>query len=322
MAALWAANAQPLRRIQVPEGVRGVGVAGATLGGSCVTPTVLALARAVSVHGIPVGVVGHRYRGTVSDARSVVDGDAPEVIGDEARWLADELRAFGVPVFVGGDREKAIAAAARRTRFLIVDGVLQTRPRSLDTALLVVDAIRPFGAERCPPAGDLRASVRRLLAAADVVLVVGQDAQSRARCIERISERMPSRNAPSLLDAEGATLGAMTPSGERVGWEALSTSRAGLLLGIARPDRILRSLASHGVIPAAVRFLRDHSSAAEFRSSERFQSERVDLWLTTKKCAVKLGDTYCGAPLLSLEHRVELPGALLDRVLAGHPADR
>src|SRR5262249_5851885 len=94
----------------------------------------------------------------------------------------------------------------------------------------------------------------------------------------------------------------------------------GLLLAIARPDRIARALARRGLFPAARIELADHvvASAAELDRAAA-KGQRVKVWLTTAKCAVKLPSAVAGSPVLVLDHRLDLPKKLVDWALSKGP---
>jgi hypothetical protein len=49
------------------------------------------------------------------------------------------------------------------------------------------------------------------------------------------------------------------------------------------------------------------------------KKQRVKVWLATPKCASKLPPEIAGAPVLALDHRLELPKALVDWVLSKGP---
>jgi hypothetical protein len=91
--------------------------------------------------------------------------------------------------------------------------------------------------------------------------------------------------------------GARRPSGELVAWPELARTRVGLLTSLARPERVVRLLASHHVVPRAILTFPDHARARFPRTGG---AERVDVWLVPPKCAVSLD----GAPVdtLVLDH--------------------
>ena len=106
--------------------------------------------------------------------------------------------------------------------------------------------------------------------------------------------------------------GAVSPAGDAVSLEALRSLRTGLLLAVGRPDRVGAALAGEGIRPEVRLILGDHAmpSAGELARAAR---ARVDLWLTTARCATKLPREIGGKPVLALDHRVEV-GELVRRL--------
>lgn len=288
----WAACSNPVRPVRLPPGARVVGVGGATLGGSGKTPVVLALARALAAKH-RVAVVASGYRARTRSTRQVEPSDDAEHVGDEAAWLARALADVSVRVFVGPSRELALSCAARDAQVVIVDGLLQTSPERLACSFLVLDDAAPWGARRCPPAGDLRASPDLLLAACDSVLL-GPGG-------EPMHHVTSSKDVSRVLWFRARVRGARTPSGRFVSLSELARTRLGLVLAIARPERVLTELAGHGINPTRVELHADHARmpAGSVRG--------LDVWLTTPKCATKLQAERAGAPVWVLERRLELP---------------
>jgi tetraacyldisaccharide 4'-kinase len=267
-----------------------VAVGGATLGGSGKTPLAMACAREIASTGAEVAFVGHAYRAAPGRARVVGMHDPLAEVGDEALLAARALAPLGVRVVIAPRRRDAVRLASRLAGVLVIDGVLQTRPVRASLALLAVDADEPWGrAASLPPAGDLRAPRRALLAACDRVVVVGDGADADARVVSR-----------------GGWLGGTLHT-----WEALSGMRLGLLCALARPDRILRSLARRGLTVRAVVRVRDHDP---FDRSSLAAAARapVDLWLASPKCALKLGD-FAALRVATLDHHLTLSPALAAR---------
>ena len=296
-ARVWAARAAVSRPVALPRGAAVIGVGGATLGGSHKTPVTLALAAALRKRGERVAVVVHGYASRVRGAREADERDAARVIGDDAAWLARELVPAGVPVFVG-DRNRALALAAARASVVVVDGLLQAHPDRLALSLLAVDAAAPWGADACPPAGDLRARREALLDATDAVVAVSPEEPPRFV--------IPGRPWFAVR-TELVASAAMT--GEEVELDAVKRIRVGVVLSIARPDRFVRSLAARGIEPSATRLFADHSVPRE--AHPRCGTPAVDVWLTTPKCATKLGEHYEGAPVVVVRQRITLPDGLL-----------
>jgi tetraacyldisaccharide 4'-kinase len=293
LARAWgrvAARRVP-RRVDVPPGVRVVGVGGATLGGSGKTPLAIACARELASLGVRVALVGHAYGARPGRARIVARSDAEREVGDEALVATRALEPYGAPVVVAPRRTEAVALAAAGADVLVMDGVLQTVPRRASLALLAVDADVPWGrAAALPPCGDLRAPVTALVSHADLVVRVGESSPD-ARVV-----------------SGGAYLGRTL-----LGWEELRHARIGLACALARPDRVLRFLQSRGVVPVAVARARDH---APIRARALSVGARVDLWLATAKCALHVPAVRADrAPVATIDHDVVLSPSLCARLL-------
>jgi tetraacyldisaccharide 4'-kinase len=297
LSLVWQRFADPVRPFELPPGARVIGVGGATLGGSGKTPVTLELARRLAPDG--VAVVASNYRSRVGAARVVSASDPVELVGDEAALLARALAPIGVAVVVGRVRDEAALLAARHAPTVIVDALLQTRPRRLGCSILVVDGERPWGSGACPPAGDLRARREALLAAADVVLALRPSGPAAAL-------------EPGWLTATSEIIGATAPDGRAV---ELPGRTLGVVLAIARPERVLRSLAALGITPSAQRLFVDHARPVPAR-----RRARVDAWLTTAKCATKLGAAFEGAPVWTLRHAIRLPNELIRAIAPGQRA--
>ncbi len=274
-----------VRTLPVPPGVRLVAVGGATLGGSGKTPLAIACARELAAQGAKVVLVGHAYRARPGRARFVSPDDALAEVGDEALVAARALEAHGVRVAVAPSRALAVELAGRDAEVLVLDGVLQTSPVPASLSLLAVDAHEPWGyAGAVPPRGDLRAPIRALVAVSDLVVRVGD----------------PSPDASAT--SNGASLGDSLLS-----WDELRPLRLGLACALARPGRLLRSLARHGITPVATAFARDHHPV-----DARALRHPVDLWLATAKCAHHIPRVR--APLATLHHDVVCSPTLAGRL--------
>lgn len=269
-------------------------VGGATLGGSGKTRVALACAQLLAERGANVVLIGHAYRAAPSRARVVLATDALAEVGDEAllcaRALASGAAAERARVVVGPTRQAAIDHAASlvpRARVIVIDGPLQLAPAKASLALLAVDAESPWGAGALPPAGDLRAPREALLEAADRLVEVG------------------ATPAGARLDGRTVALGDLAEL-------ARKGARIGLFTAMARPARLLRSLAGAGVPPAIVVQAPDHGpltpAVARALSS-------ADLWLATAKCALHLEGLEPAVRVAILDGRIELPPALAGDLL-------
>ena len=303
-AALWAAvGARGIARpLHLPLETRVIGIGSAVLGGAGKTPLAIALARALAVRGARVALIGHAYRAAPGRARVVAIEDAVALVGDDALAAARLLVDARIPVIVGPDRQRAVDhAAALGFRVLVVDGLLQAAPTRLWASVLVLEAAAPWGGGACPPAGDLRAPRAALLAAADHVVALGSG---------ELSAACPAGAIAIRSQIEGAT----DARGDRWSVAELARRRVGLFVAIARPGRVEGALRELGIAPRATIALADHAIPGA-RDLARAAGFEVDAWLTTARCAVKLPATMGGAPVLVLDHRLDV-AALCARVSA------
>jgi tetraacyldisaccharide 4'-kinase len=302
LSALWARAADPVRPLRLPESGHVIGVGGATLGGSGKSAVTLELARRLARAGARVAVVASAYPARDRAARRVRPADAVEPVGDEALWLSRALQAEGVAVFMGDPRKDAVAQAAAAADIVIVDGLLQTRPRRLGFSLLALDGAAPWGSLRCPPAGDLRALRRRILSACDAVLLAIDPSAPRVAAVPDAELQFYGKTVFPWSSELG---GARTPDGLHVSIEGLRKLRLGLLLAVARPERIQAALAARGIPIQTVVLRADHAAL------NPPPGRRLDAWLTTAKCATKVAQNPGAAPVWTLEHRARLPGQLI-----------
>jgi tetraacyldisaccharide 4'-kinase len=307
------------------------------LGGAGKTPVAIALARAIAAGGERVALIGHAYRGSLRAPRVVGLDDRVDDVGDDALVAARLLAPDGIPVVVAPSRAGSLEHAARAgATILVVDGLLQAAPVPVTDAVLVLDGEEPWGGGACPPIGDLRAPPRILLEAADHLAVLGRAGGDHHRGPEFHAEQRSGPLATferslggidgcgdrgALLRravvVESGVEGAADAWGERWTLAALARQRVGVLLAIARPHRIERVLAAAGILPTASLRLGDHALFTR-RDLERAARSPVDVWLTTARCAVKLPARVGGAPVLALEHRVDVR-ALVSRLAAAGP---
>jgi len=299
-SALWAATANPVRAVDLPRTARVIGIGGATLGGAGKTVVVFELARALAAAGESVAVVASAYPARDRTPRPVRRGDSVESVGDEALWLCRALDRDGVPVFLGTPRSAALGLAARAAPLVIVDGLLQSRPRRLAWSLLALDAAAPWGAARCPPAGDLRARRDRLIDACDAVLLATDAALPRPATSVQFGGK-------TTISWSSELNGAWTPEGRFVPTAELRRLRLGLLLAIARPERVAAALAARGIALCATELHLDHAVPTAW------PNPAVEAWLTTAKCATKVRQKAGAPPVWTLDHRARLPPEFVER---------
>lgn len=287
LARALGASLDPIRTLELPAGVKIIGVGGSTLGGSGRTPLAIAVARALSHQfACEVAFVAHGHGGRVRLARRVEAGDDATEIGDETAIAAHALAG---PVFVG-PRPTALALAARSAGVVVVDRLLQTRPQRLACSLLAVHAQAPWGSTATLPFGDLVASPAILSAAADERVVIGGTLAP-----ERFALSRPVRGL-----------------------------RVGALATLARPERMRAALRRLGIAPEVFVDRADHApfTAGELTAIDRLgRRHRLDAWVVDAKTATLLPRARRRDTIL-LSHEVQVSPELLRRICfhAGLPA--
>jgi tetraacyldisaccharide 4'-kinase len=299
----WAAWARVERPLTWRENARVVAIGGSTLGGSGKTPLAIACAEELHARGARLALVGHAYAASPGRARIVSLDDDVRVVGDEALVCARRLAPLGVEVVVGRSRQEALDLALREADVAVVDGLCQTTPRRATLALLALHASAPWGAGHCPPRGDLRAPVEKLLSSADRVVLIGGQAGGE-------------RSGP-FDTAQVVSAGAWLPEPRPVllDWASLRGPRVGLWTCLARPERLVGFLATRGIRLSHTRFGPDHGVGANHGKRSRVCLPHIpdlDLWLTTAKCRTHLPPPPLeeGIPVATLDHAVRLSAGL------------
>jgi tetraacyldisaccharide 4'-kinase len=306
------------RPLALPRAAHVIGIGGATLGGSYKTPFAIALAGALSARGHAVALVGHAYRARPPRARVVSPGDRVAEVGDDALLAAQKLSATRATVVVGPSRQAAVDLAARTATILVVDGLLQARPARLARSILLVDRERGWGNGHCPPAGDLRAAPAALLASTDALAAVADDlapASERGASLvgqAALEPRTGAASPPPRFDVLWGLDRAIHPDGTCISLTELRGEAVGVVLAVAHPERVMMGLARRGLRIAATALFADHHCPTR-ETVERIvpTTQRIDIWLTTGKCATKLPAFIGGAPVLALDHAVRIPESLL-----------
>nr|WP_255376458.1 tetraacyldisaccharide 4'-kinase [Acetobacter sp. DsW_063] len=224
-------------------------------------------------------------------------------VGDEALLLARIA-----PCWVGADRVRsARAAIAAGATCLVMDDGFQNPGLHKDLALLVIDGASGLGNGRVIPAGPLRENPEAGLAAADVVVVTGEDRVGVRAWVEKRSPRgMPVLRAWPVME----------PS-----VDLLRGRPVVAFAGLARPSKFFRALRERGVVPLRAVSFPDHYA---YRRQDLARLARIALRLdatlvTTPKDAVRLPAyfrrhvTVVGVELAWADP--DAPESLLDRWL-------
>jgi tetraacyldisaccharide 4'-kinase len=293
----YLAQTRVARPLRLPKGTLVIGIGGAVLGGAGKTPVAIAYAHALSRLGARVALISHGY-GTKPRSAALVHPEQPvSIVGDDALVAASSLQNVGIPVWAGSSRQQVVDVAASTADVLVIDGLLQTAPEPLARSVLVLDEMQPWGSGACPPAGDLRAPAHWLWRVCDEVVWVRDPlrAAPSKRCGPGL--RRPHRQALVQID------GVRTDEGICIQTAEVRGLRVGLLLTVARPNRVLASLQVRGLNPLCCWFGTDHRGLSWLEGREVRDLARrhnLDLWLVTSKCRPHLSPRQCGAPLATV----------------------
>ncbi len=279
----------PEASTQLPAVV--VSVGNLTVGGSGKTPFVAALARELLARGERVAVLSRGYaRRSRSDFVLVSDGTrilaSAEDSGDEPLELARGVR--GLAVAVGPDR----AAAGRKlletlgSHVLVLDDGFQHRRLRRDLDLVCIDARESLERLRLLPWGRLREPLDALSRAHGVVWTRWSEDRPNEELRDLVARAAPG--VPSIRTRNRLAGFAPLDGSESLGADGFRGRPVGVLLGVARPERVLES------IPAEIVFTaerRDHHwwdpAEVSALAVEAQRSGAVSL-LTTGKDAVKM----------------------------------
>lgn len=258
------------RRLPVPV----VSVGNLSMGGTGKTPMVLALAELYAHQGKRVGILTRGYGRAAT--RDVLIGPGGEDMptraetGDEAQLF---IRAGDYAVGIGGDRYEVGKALLERypVDLLLLDDGFQHRRLARDFDLVCVDALRPFPGWNVLPAGLLREPIEALRRASAVAITRGRRGVVYSGLAGVLGK-------PPFVVTTSETLDELPKHGSRIAF-----------CGLGNPASFRQSLDAIGLRDVElVTFPDHHEYSARDLADLR---ERGDLWITTAKDAVKLGDS-------------------------------
>jgi tetraacyldisaccharide 4'-kinase len=238
-------------------------------GGAGKTPVALSVVGELRRRGRRVHVLSRGYGGRATGPIRVDPAiHGVREVGDEALLLA-----AAAPTWVARDRPAgALAAAKAGADVVVMDDGFQNPTIAKDLSLVVVDGGYGFGNRRVMPAGPLRETLRRGLARADAVVLLGPDAAGVG---------------PSLADGRPLLPARLVPGPEADG---LVGRRAYAFAGIGRPAKFFATLREIGVEPVACRGFPDHHlyTTDELRALCRAAAAAAAVPVTTAKDWVRL----------------------------------
>lgn len=290
---------EPVRRLRWPV----ISIGNLSVGGAGKTPLTIALAKALSAHGLHVDVLSRGY-GRRRSARPLpidLEGSA-EQYGDEPLVIAREA---SVPVYVAAERYDAglQAETANHTGLHLLDDGFQHRQLHRDLDILLLN--RQDWQSGLLPAGNLREPLSAL-GRADVIVIPSAEPELEP-----------------MLRARGFA-GPVWPARRRMEPPAVEGPTVAFC-GIARPEQFFAGLEAAGLKVSSRVAFRDHHRYIQhdidcLRDAAR--SVNAAAFVTTGKDRVRLNamaaQLEAAAPLHTAGLRAELndEAAAVDWILA------
>lgn len=237
-----------------------------TLGGAGKTPVAADIRRRLAVRGVRGATLSRGYRGELEGPLRVdVTRHTAKQVGDEPLMLASAGEAW-----ISKDRaEGARAMKIDGIQVVVMDDGHQNPSLRKTLSLVVIDSSNPFGNGFVFPKGPLREPVRRGLARADAIVLMGDG---------EAPTELTGFNGP-ILRARLTPI-SLTPPGRYIAFA-----------GIGRPERFFDSLrAQEGVELAEAVPYPDHHAfdASDIRYLMQLSRERDARLITTDKDHVRL----------------------------------
>ena len=301
------------RAVRLPARVISIG--NLSVGGSGKTPVVGWIARELRARGRKVAILSRGVGGNRNAAVNVVSNGErvllpPAEVGDEPVWLAGSVP--GVPVLAGVNRVALglRASAVFGAELLILDDGFQHHRVQRDIDLVCIDAETGLGNRHVLPRGPLREPIGNLRYA-DGILWTRVRSDTPLPLEEGwLPPGMPQFRiliVPSGVRKLGAP--------ELRPLETLRDLHVGVITGIARPERIRKTLVELGARVVEVRDYPDHHPYQR----EDIQALTPDLdWIMTAKDAVKIPFVWAtGRQVHVLEESVrpEEPTGLVEWII-------
>jgi tetraacyldisaccharide 4'-kinase len=279
--------------------VRVISIGNLTLGGTGKTPAVIAVAVEAKKRGLQPIILTRGYKGRAKGPCFVSKGEGHVLslteAGDEPYMMAGKLK--GTPIVLGKNRYRSGLFALENLLsgnksdqsgiIFILDDGFQHIALHRDIDVLLIDASRPFWAEKLFPEGRLREPAREIVRA-DIIVISKSDmvsSDSISDCIENIKRLNPGA---LIYSAYHKPVSLVKMSGEEEDLEDLKDSKAYIFSGIANPSYFKALITSNGAEIINFMEFNDHHVYAQ-RDIDKINRAASGLRIiTTEKDMVKL----------------------------------
>lgn len=257
-------------------------------GGTGKTPTAIAIAERLKAQNETVVFLTKGYGGSLIGPIKVNEQThTAHQTGDEPLLLA----AFATTIVSKSRKQGAQMAMDYGATVIVMDDGFQSPEISKDIQIVVVDAARGFGNERCIPAGPLREPVDKGLARADMIISIGagSDQSDFAKSL--------STDVPHLT-------GKLNPLPTGMPWQNMPVLA---FAGIGHPRKFFDTLAQLGARVIHAEGLSDHqplTNALMARLEADAKRHKAQL-VTTEKDAVRLPKSF-RTKVLTLPVRLQI----------------
>ena len=144
------------------------------IGGAGKTPVALKIGNMLKQAGYNPHFVSKGYGGLEKNNTLVKDWHSPKSVGDEPLLLSEIA-----PTWIGLDRNKSFELANENgADCIVMDDGFQNPSIQKDFSIIVINAEQGFGNKRVIPAGPLRESVHRGLSRTNLVITIGDIADT------------------------------------------------------------------------------------------------------------------------------------------------
>lgn len=272
-------------------------------GGSGKTPVVIALANALKMRNINVGIISRGYGRETKDVRLVNANDSAKLVGDEPLLIA---RRTNLPIAVGRKRVQAAKLLLQnfpQTQIILSDDGLQHYSMARDFEIIVFPANRINKKHYLFPNGNLREPISRIKSA-NMLLFSGCPDDNICK-----QTYFPETGKVFSSHIVADYFYPLNNPQTRLTADFFKHKQTIALAAIARPERFFNTLKDLGISLQEEISLPDHANLSKTNIPSQYQAVII-----TEKDAVKLSE-YQLSNVFVLSINASLPSQLIDEVL-------